>query len=128
MTFVAGQKVRASELNDASTAVDQSIVGRNRRTSDSTPAASIVRVLSVIAPVIAGRTYRVVCDGELYSVLGAATSQSELRYTTNNTEPTTSSTILGRALVRHAATGRSEERRVGKEWVRTCRSRWAPFQ
>src|SRR3546814_20818851 len=23
--------------------------------------------------------------------------------------------------------GRSEERRVGKECVRTCRSRWAPF-
>src|SRR3546814_6523693 len=23
---------------------------------------------------------------------------------------------------------RSEERRVGKEWVRTCRSRWAPDQ
>src|SRR3546814_15579717 len=22
--------------------------------------------------------------------------------------------------------GRSEERRVGKEWVRTCRSRWVP--
>src|SRR3546814_20915769 len=22
---------------------------------------------------------------------------------------------------------RSEERRVGKEWVRTCRSRWAPY-
>src|SRR3546814_16958905 len=24
-------------------------------------------------------------------------------------------------------TGRSEERRVGKEWVRTCRSRWSPY-
>src|SRR3546814_14874539 len=23
-------------------------------------------------------------------------------------------------------TGRSEERRVGKEWVSTCRSRWSP--
>src|SRR3546814_18636332 len=23
--------------------------------------------------------------------------------------------------------GRSEERRVGKEWVRTCRSRWSPY-
>src|SRR3546814_14092920 len=23
---------------------------------------------------------------------------------------------------------RSEERRVGKEWVSTCRSRWSPFQ
>src|SRR3546814_19488871 len=25
-----------------------------------------------------------------------------------------------------AGTLRSEERRVGKEWVRTCRSRWSP--
>src|SRR3546814_12027880 len=25
-----------------------------------------------------------------------------------------------------ALAGRSEERRVGKEWVRKCRSRWAP--
>src|SRR3546814_12828427 len=25
------------------------------------------------------------------------------------------------------ATVRSEERRVGKEWVSTCRSRWAPY-
>src|SRR3546814_6113422 len=26
-----------------------------------------------------------------------------------------------------AAGGRSEERRVGKEWVSTCRSRWSPY-
>src|SRR3546814_12929296 len=25
------------------------------------------------------------------------------------------------------ALGRSEERRVGKEWVSTCRSRWSPY-
>src|SRR3546814_13182029 len=28
---------------------------------------------------------------------------------------------------RRGARLRSEERRVGKEWVRTCRSRWAPY-
>src|SRR3546814_18388818 len=27
-----------------------------------------------------------------------------------------------------AATGRSEERRVGKECVSTCRSRWSPYK
>src|SRR3546814_7933505 len=27
----------------------------------------------------------------------------------------------------HLATRRSEERRVGKECVRTCRSRWSPY-
>src|SRR3546814_13869239 len=26
-----------------------------------------------------------------------------------------------------AGAGRSEERRVGKEWVSTCRSRWSPY-
>src|SRR3546814_5748776 len=34
----------------------------------------------------------------------------------------------GRVVVsRRAATGRSEERRVGKECVSTCRSRWSPY-
>src|SRR3546814_12426473 len=28
---------------------------------------------------------------------------------------------------RHAANNRSEERRVGKECVSTCRSRWSPY-
>src|SRR3546814_18256686 len=28
---------------------------------------------------------------------------------------------------RFAAPGRSEERRVGKEWASTCRSRWSPY-
>ena len=27
----------------------------------------------------------------------------------------------------HAATWRSEERRVGKEYLRLCRSRWSPY-
>lgn len=105
MTFVAGEKLRASDLNDAIAAVDQSIVGRNRRTTDSTQSSSIIRVLSVIAPVVAGRTYRVVCDGQTFSNSGAATSQHELRYTTDNTEPTTSSPVLGRTLTRHDSTG-----------------------
>src|SRR3546814_3757074 len=26
-----------------------------------------------------------------------------------------------------ASSNRSEERRVGKEWVRTCRLRWSPY-
>src|SRR3546814_20018986 len=30
--------------------------------------------------------------------------------------------------LRDALRRRSEERRVGKEWVRTCRSRWSPYQ
>jgi hypothetical protein len=99
VTFFAGQRVRAADLNRLG-----QIVGRNQRTTNSTPAAAITRVLSVTAPVKPFRTYRIVCDGEIFSANGAATSQSELRYTTNNTEPTTTSPILGRALVRHDST------------------------
>src|SRR3546814_13704724 len=35
------------------------------------------------------------------------------------------STAGVRSLAREPMVGRSEERRVGKEWVSTCRSRWA---
>src|SRR3546814_16305153 len=34
--------------------------------------------------------------------------------------------VAGRALLRHRQI-RSEERRVGKEYVGTCKSRWAPY-
>src|SRR3546814_11033416 len=34
--------------------------------------------------------------------------------------------FAGTATANNAATARSEERRVGKECVSTCRSRWAP--
>src|SRR3546814_21145908 len=38
--------------------------------------------------------------------------------------------VLGIELFPHfeqCPVGRSEERRVGKEWVSTCRSRWVPY-
>src|SRR3546814_10916898 len=36
---------------------------------------------------------------------------------------------VARHVYRHATElPRSEERRVGKEWVRTCRSRWSPYR
>src|SRR3546814_8785041 len=37
----------------------------------------------------------------------------------------TGDVLTGRAGLR--LQGRSEERRVGKEWVSTCRSRWSPY-
>src|SRR3546814_12426054 len=33
----------------------------------------------------------------------------------------------GLVMLRHLLAQRSEERRVGKECVRTCRSRWSPY-
>lgn len=100
MAFTAGQKVRASELNRIGT-----LVGRNQRTTNTAAYTTITRILSVRAPVKAGRTYRVCCQIEEFGNLGSGTGQSELRYTTNDTEPTTTSTLLGRALVHHASTG-----------------------
>src|SRR3546814_14201841 len=34
---------------------------------------------------------------------------------------------VGRRILEKPAAERSEERRVGKEWVSTCRSRWSPY-
>src|SRR3546814_12820661 len=35
--------------------------------------------------------------------------------------------LLSDQILRHYKVGRSEERRVGKECVNTCRSRWSPY-
>src|SRR3546814_2605255 len=46
------------------------------------------------------------------------------------TNPDTATPVMCRCtylLVRYARLGRSEERRVGKECVSTCRSRWSPY-
>ena len=77
------------------------IVGRYERSTNLTVGATLTRILSTIATVRAGRTYRIrfKCEGTAASA--GATSQVELRYTTNNTEPTTSSTLLNRALWDH---------------------------
>lgn len=99
MAFTAGQKIRAFELNRIG-----AVVGRNQRTTNATGISAIARVLSTTAPVVAGRTYRVHLHAEVFSSSGAATSQNELRYTTNNTEPTTTSTILTRGVIRHDST------------------------
>lgn len=79
------------------------VVGRNRRTTTIATLSSgaIIRVLSVIAPVTSGRTYRVWVQGEHDCGVAPATTQPELRFTTNNTEPTTTSTVLSRTVIDH---------------------------
>lgn len=99
--FLGGTKARASALNALLAA--GTVVGRNRRTTNLPTAAggAIIRVLSTIAVVEAGRMYRVWVQGEHDCGIAPATSQPELRYTTNNTEPTTASTVLTRTLIDH---------------------------
>src|SRR3546814_16964351 len=82
---------------------------------------------------VTGRTH----DGLIY-ILARATTTVQYRYTntggywandwTNlgNNSPT----LTGDPVAINEADGRqrSEERRVGKECVSTCRSRWSPYQ
>lgn len=82
------------------------IVGRNQRTTDNTTYSStFVRIIETRADVIAGRTYWIWSYGEFY---GTASNQvllqNELRYTTDGTEPTTSSTQLSRAIAFNSST------------------------
>lgn len=109
VSIAAGQaNVATANITDtrpfALLAAAPAIVGRNQRTTDIVGITTITRVLSTVASVFAGRTYRVTFDGEAVSDLAAATSQHELRYTTNNTEPTTVSPVLDRAVVVHSST------------------------
>ncbi|QJY51246.1 hypothetical protein [Pseudonocardia broussonetiae] len=112
MAYVAGQKLRASELNTTVTDLESNldtraagIVGRNQRTTNSATYTTAARVLSARAPVVAGRSYRVSFHAEEFPTGGAAVGQTELRHTTTDVEPTTSSAILARALVHHINDG-----------------------
>lgn len=84
MAFTAGQKLRASELNSLG-----NIVGRNTRTTDFTSlsGATAVRVMSVRAPVVNGRTYEVSGWADVFSASSGAVIQLHYRYTTDDTEP-----------------------------------------
>lgn len=94
--IAAGAKVRASDLNRLG-----NIVARNLRTTNISTTGAIIRVLSVRAPVKAGRSYRVSAMFEVDAATVPATSQDELRFTTDDTEPTVTSTVLSRCLMDH---------------------------
>ena len=100
MAFSAGGKLRAGDLNRLG-----QIVGRNQRTTNSASYTAAARILSVRAPVVAGRSYRVTFTGEEFPIGGATVGQTELRYTTNDVEPLVSSPVLARALVHHINDG-----------------------
>lgn len=85
----------------------RTVVARNRRTTNlvSNGSGSIYRVLSTIVSVTAGRTYHVWAQGECDTGVTPATSEPQLRYTTNNTEPTVTSTILAQQVIDHRLVG-----------------------
>ena len=111
---VGGQMVDAingaggrTEISDQINALICPSVGNNIRTTDSSAFnTTSVRIMSTRVPVRNGRSYLVIAAGELVvAAAGAATVQSEIRYTTNDTEPTTTSTQLGRGICTLDATG-----------------------
>ena len=84
-------------------------------------ALSLVSVLNLIPPMVMGRVIDAITSGKLTNqilllnlvyLLLAALGMYYLRY-------------VWRMYI--LATSRSEERRVGKECVSTCRSRWSPY-
>lgn len=96
----ASSKWEAVGVLIADATVAGTLVGYNERATDFGPYTSSTRVMSTIAPVRANRVYLVGMTGEcLHSGAGSNVHQHELRYTTNNTEPTTSSTFLARQLI-----------------------------
>lgn len=98
MAFTAGQKLRASDLNGVG-----NIVGKNLRTSTTVAAVGPVSVLSVRAPVVAGRSYRCSLNSECFGSVSDSLAQHDVHFTTNDVEPTSSDTVLFRALVTHAS-------------------------
>lgn len=62
-------------------------------------------MLSAIARVTAGRTYWVWAQGEHDCGVAPATSEPGIRFTTNNTEPTTTSPLLAQHPIDHQVTG-----------------------
>lgn len=100
MAFTAGGKIRAADLNRLG-----QVVARNQRTTNSASYTTAARILSVRAPVVAGRSYRVQFHGEEFAIGGAAVGQTELRHTTNDVEPVVTSPVLARGLVHHINDG-----------------------
>lgn len=71
------------------------IVGRMARTTDTAAITTTeTRVLSVRAPVVTGRMYRVSLKATAYWTTSSSVAEIKLRHTTNDVEPTTSSAIL----------------------------------
>lgn len=103
MVFTAGQKLGATDLNNLVTS--GYVIGRNRRTADIsttvTTQATAARIISTIAAVVNGRSYRVSYQGEHYASAVPTSTQLALVFTTNNTEPVNTSSQMERSIINH---------------------------
>lgn len=95
MVFAPGQRVRAADLNRLG-----QLVGRNQRTTNSGLITTTeTAIISVRAPVIAGRSYLITHKTEAFWTTASAAAEVRLRYTTNDIEPTITSTQITRVEV-----------------------------
>src|SRR3546814_8721032 len=67
---------------------------------------------------------QVIVEGDMHREEGETVAKLPLGRIEN---PQVYHSISARTLEAQLATDRSEERRVGKECVSTCRSRWSPY-
>ncbi|MGB3443896.1 MAG: chitobiase/beta-hexosaminidase C-terminal domain-containing protein [Actinophytocola sp.] len=79
------------------------VIARNERdtnaTTTATTAGTAYRIFNTGGPILAGRTYEISGRGSLRSNTAGVTAQIDFRYTTNGTEPTTSSTQIAREIL-----------------------------
>jgi hypothetical protein len=75
------------------------LVGRNIRTTSTAAGAGPTSVLSVRAPVVAGRSYLCMLHTETFAATANTQVQHDIRYTTTDVEPTTAATGLFRCEV-----------------------------
>src|SRR3546814_17703807 len=91
--------------------------------------AALVAIVLVLCAVFVPTTFLTGITGEFYRqfavTIATATVISLILSLTLS--PTLAALLLRPRTEQAPAAGRSEERRVGKEGVSTCRSRWSPY-
>src|SRR3546814_4447016 len=68
-----------------------------------------------------------VCSSDLCAAASRSISHCRRKLDTEGTNTSTSASMTKRMVSKSSLADRSEERRVGKECVSTCRSRWSPY-
>ena len=92
-TFLAGGKVRASQLTQGTLLARAQRLTSGTATTATTPATA-QKLCELDATLVSGRLYRVsVVDFGIFST-GAANSQIQITYTTDGSTPAVTSTIL----------------------------------
>lgn len=97
MALTAGQKARPSSFVGSASPLPLGVVARGNRTTSTASLAAETGVLRVSATVYAGRLYRIATTPLFLGGSAGATIAGILRYTTDGTNPTTSSTVLAAA-------------------------------